>query len=37
MIGQERVDRALFDQLPAQGRGVEEMAIRIGFTLHDQF
>ena len=34
VIGQERVDRALLDEAPAEGRGIEHLAIWIGFSLH---
>ncbi len=37
VIGQEGVDGPLFDQPPAQGRGIEEVAVGIGFALHGQF
>jgi hypothetical protein len=34
VIGQERVDRALFNEAPAERGGVEHLAVWIGFPLH---
>jgi hypothetical protein len=30
VISQERVDRVILDEAPAEGRGLEELTIRIG-------
>src|ERR1019366_9683386 len=34
VIGQERVDRVILDEAPAEGRGVEELTIGTRFSLH---